>query len=95
MRRVVVEVEIYYLSEYDQNLVQQEVEQAITDLFSIRMGSINRKITNADLMRAVINLKEVDYAVFLQPGLGSDLVPGLGEFLQLDNIEIDMYVSDR
>jgi hypothetical protein len=95
MRRVVVEVEIYYFSEYNESAVQEKVESAISDLFRVRMGSINRKITNADLMRTVISLREVDYAVFIKPGLGSDLIPGLGEFLQLDNIEIDMIISDR
>lgn len=95
MRRVVVEVEIYYFSEFDENTVQEHVETAISDLFRLRMGSIGRKITNADLMKAVIGLKEVDYAVFIQPALGSDLVPGLGEFLQLDNIEINMVVTER
>jgi hypothetical protein len=95
MRRVVVEVEIYYFSEFDENTVQEQVEIAISDLFRLRMGSIGRKITNADLMKVVIGLKEVDYAVFIQPALGSDLVPGLGEFLQLDNIEINMVVTER
>jgi hypothetical protein len=95
MKRIDIEVEIYYFSEYDENKVSTEVDTKLTDLFFLQKGSIGRTIAHSDLMKTVLEVEGVDYAIFLTPQFGGDLQVGLGEFLYDVDNRISLYVSAR
>jgi len=95
MKRIEIEVEVYYFSEYDPNEVFSAVERKLADLFDLKKGSIGRKIAHSDLMRTILEVDGVDFAQFLSPQLGSDIIVGLGEFIFNVNSRINLYVTER
>jgi hypothetical protein len=90
-----IDVEVYYQQGYDQNNLYSQIQTNLSEMFRVKKGFINRKITHSDLTEAVVSITGVDYCIFLSPVLGGDLYCDFGQYHHLSSLKISMYVTDR
>jgi len=84
---------IYYKLGYDPNGVQNAVQSAISDLFSLKIGSLGRAYYLSEIYQAIQSVDGVDFVELLGPT--SDLILDKREYANLNSTTINMITSTR